>query len=134
MAFVHGKGTVITIDGKSFTAFANKVTFSREADMHDTTTFGNNSKTYQAGLKDGTASVEGIYDNTAVTGPRAVLEPLIGGAAVTMVYRPEGTATGRPTASVSVLVKSYEQENAVDDMITWSADLQFSGDITDGTQ
>ena len=134
MAFVHGKGTVITIDGKAMTGYANKVTFSREAEMHDTSTFGVNAKTYQAGLTDGTASMEGIYDNTAVNGPRAVLEPLVGGAAVTMVYRPEGTASGRPTASVSVLVKSYEQENAVDDMISWSADLQFTGAITDGTQ
>lgn len=134
MSFIHGKGTVITINGNAMSAYSNKVTFTRNADLHDVTTFGKNSHVYLAGLKDGSAAVEGIYDNTAVTGPRAVFEPLIGGAAVTMVYRPEGTTTGRPTASVSVLVKSYKQEDSVDDMINWTADLQLSDDITDTTQ
>lgn len=134
MAFIHGKGTVITINGNAMSAYSNKVTFNRQADMHDVTTFGKNSHVYQAGLKDGSATIEGIYDNTGAVGPRAVFEPLVGAAAVTLIYRPEGTTTGRPNASVLVLVKSYKQEDSVDDMISWTADLQLSDDITDSTQ
>lgn len=134
MAFVHGKGTVVSIDGKAMSAYANSVTFSREADTHDVTTFGRDAKVYAPGLTDGTASIEGTYDNTAVTGPSAVFGPLLGAAVVDMVYRPEGTATGRPTRTVSVLVTSYEESSPVADMVTWTAELQFSGAIVSTTQ
>lgn len=131
MAFVHGKGTVVTLDGDDLSAYATSVTFTRTADSHETTTFGKNSKTYHQGLKDATASIEGIYDSTANTGPGAVLRPLIGAAAVSLVYEPEGTGTGAPVATVSALVTSYEESAPVADMITWTAELQLSDDIAD---
>jgi hypothetical protein len=133
MAFVHGKGTAVSIDGDSLSAFSNNVTFTRTADTHDVTTFGKNSKVYSSGLKDGTASIEGIYDNTASTGPGAVLRPLIGAAAVELIYQPEGDGAGRPIATVDVVVNSYEETSAVADMVMWSGELQFSDDITDTT-
>lgn len=131
MAFVHGKGTAVSIDGDSLAAFSNSVTFTRTADTHDVTTFGKNSKVYASGLKDGTATIEGIYDNTASTGPGAVLRPLVGGAPVVLVYEPEGTGTGKPIATVDVVVNSYEETSAVAEMISWSCELQLSDDITD---
>lgn len=134
MTFVHGKGTAVTIDGDSMSAYSNSVTFTRTADTHDVTTFGKNSKVYQAGLKDGTATIEGIYDSTAASGPGAVFRPLVGGLAVTLVYRPEGTGTGKPEAEVDVLVSSYEESAPVADMITWTAELQLSDDIDDTAQ
>ena len=134
MAFVHGKGTVVSIDGRAMSAYSNSVTFSREADTHDVTTFGRDAKVYAPGLTDGTASIEGTYDNTAVTGPSAVFGPLVGAAAVDMIYRPEGTASGRPTRTVSVLVSSFEESSPVADMVTWTAELQFSGAIVSTTQ
>jgi hypothetical protein len=131
MGFVHGKGTAVSLDGQSLSAFSNNVTFSRTADSHDVTTFGKNSKVYRSGLKDGTASIEGIYDNTATTGPGAVLRPLIGGEPVEFVYEPEGTGVGKPLSTVEVIVTSYEEEAPVADMITFTAELQLSDDIAD---
>lgn len=131
MAFVHGKGTAVSLDSNDLSSFSNSVTFTRTADSHDVTTFGKNSKVYQSGLKDGTASLAGTYDNTASTGPGAVLRPLIGGAAVELVYEPEGSGTGRPIATVDVIVTSYEESAPVADMITWTAELQLSDDIAD---
>ena len=134
MTFIHGKGVVTSIDGDAMTAFANSVVFTRTADSHDVTTFGKNSHVYQAGLKDGTATMEGIYDNTASTGPGAVMRPLVGGAAVTLIYRPEGPGAGRPEAEVDVLVTSYEESAPVNEMISWTAELQLSDDIDDTAQ
>ncbi len=134
MAFVHGKGTVVTIDGDDLSTYGVSITFTRTADSHDVTTFGKNSKVYQSGLKDGTASIEGIYDNTALTGPGAALRPLIGGAAVVLKYRPEGTGAGKPEAEVDVIVTSYEESSPVADMIKWTAELQLSDDIDDTAQ
>lgn len=134
MAFVHGKGTVVTLDGKTLTAYTTNVAFNRSAEAHDVTTFGKNSKVYQSGLKDGTATIQGIYDNTVSLGPAAVLRPLVGGAAVVLVYRPDGTGSGKAEAEVSVLVTAFEETAPVADMISFSATLQFTGDIDDAAQ
>jgi hypothetical protein len=134
MTFVHGRGAVISIDGVAMTAYATSVTFTRTADSHDVTTFGASAKSYFAGLTDGKAKLEGVYDNTSVTGPGAKIRPLIGGQAVTLIYRPEGTGTGKPSASVSVVPTQYEESVPIADMIKWTCDLQLSGAITDSTQ
>ncbi|QJY51251.1 hypothetical protein [Pseudonocardia broussonetiae] len=131
MAFVHGKGTAVTIDGGDLSVYTNNVAFNRSADTHDVTTFGKGSKVYAAGLKDGTGTVSGIYDNTALVSPGAVLRPLVGAAAVQLVYMPEGAGTGKPVATVDVLVTGYEETAPVADMVTWSCSLQFSDDIAD---
>lgn len=132
MSFVHASGVVSSIDGDDLSVYSNNVTFSRTADTHDVTTFGKTSKVYAPGLKDGTATVEGIYDNTANTGPGAIFRPLVGAAAVELVYKPEGaTGAGKPIATVDVLVTSYEESSAVADMIAWSAELQMSDGIAD---
>lgn len=132
MAKIHGKGVVLTIDGDDISAFSNNVDFGREADSHDTTTFGSNSKTYQGGLLDGTITVSGVYDS-GLTGPRAVVEPLLG-TTIPVVYKPEGTGTGKPTKTVSALVTSYSETAPVADMISWTCELQMSGDVANATQ
>lgn len=134
MATVHGKGTAVSIDDQDLSAYSTNVQFNESADSHETTTFGLNSKRYASGLRDGTATLEGLYDNTADTGPAAVLRPLLGGAPVPFIYQPEGLGTGRPTATVDVIVTAFEQTAPVADMVTFSATLQFTGDVADTMQ
>ena len=133
MAFIHGKNTFISVDGNDLSAYTNQSELNLTADSHDVTTYGKDSHVYQAGLKDGTASISGIYDDTASTGPRAVLEPLVGAAAVTLIRQPEGTGPA-PQDSVSVIVTKYTETNPVADMVTWSADLQLAGDVDSTAQ
>jgi len=133
MAFVHSKGSAVSIDDNDLSAYANSITFGRTADSHDVTTFGKSSRVYASGLKDSTATIEGIYDDTAETGPGAVLRPLVGAGAVELVYEPEGTGSGKPIATVDVIVTSYEESSAVGDMIMWTAELQGTDDIADST-
>src|SRR5688572_21076848 len=103
MAKIHGKGLVLIINGKDLSAYSNKHDFKRSADKHDLTCFGAVAHEYGGGLLDGESGIEGFYDNTAVNGPRAVLEPLLG-QLVPLVRRPEGTGTGKPQDTVTVLV------------------------------
>jgi hypothetical protein len=128
MSKVHGKVTVVLLNGTALTVHANNHEFVRTADKHDVTTFGNDSHKYNGGLGDGTSTISGFYDNTAGTGPRFVIEPLIG-TVVPLVRRPEGTGTGKPQDTVDVLVESYTETSPVADMVTWSCDLQMSGDV-----
>jgi hypothetical protein len=132
MAFVHGKNTFISLNGSDLSPFTNTSTFGRGADSHDVTTYGKNDHVFEGGLGLNTASMGGIYDNSA-TGPRDVIEPLVG-TVVTLIRRPEGTGTGKPQDSVSALVTSYVETNPVADMVTWSCELQPSDAVTSTNQ
>lgn len=133
MAFVHGKGSVTSLGGSDLSVYSNSVEWARKADMHDVTTFGKNSHVKQGGLLDGTATIDGVYDNTATVGPRAVINPKIG-TVVAMVWRPEGTGTGKPQETVNVLVAGYTETSPVADMIKWKVDLELSDDVTTAVQ
>lgn len=72
-------------------------------------------------------------DSTATTGPRAVLQPIVG-TVVELIRRPEGTGTGKPEETVDVLITKYTETNPVDDMIKWAVEGQCSDDIATTTQ
>ncbi len=133
MAFTHGKDTFISLNAANLSTFVNTSELSREADEHDVTTYGKAAHVVQGGLLGGKASMAGIYDNTAGTGPRAVIRPLIG-TVVTLIRRPEGTGAGKPQDSASVHVKSYVETNPVADMVAWSCEMTLSDVVTSTTQ
>jgi len=128
MANVHGRVTFVSLDGDDLSTYARNVEFTRKADVHDVTTFGNTAHRRAGGLLDGSASIEGVYDSTAGTGPQAVLSPLLG-QTVELIYRPEGTGTTRPERTVSVVVGEYVETSPVADMVTWSVTLDFDGAV-----
>jgi len=133
MAFVHGKNTYVSLNAVDLSAYTNSSELSRGADSHDTTTYGQTAHTFAGGLLNHSASMEGIYDNTASVGPRAAIVALVG-TNVTMVRRPEGTGVGKPQDSATVLVQEYVETSPVADMVKWSVKLQVSGAITATTQ
>lgn len=132
MSFVHGKDTYISLNASDLSAFTTTSELERTADKHDVTTYGKDDHVYQGGLGDGTASMEGIYDNTT-SGPRDIIEPLIG-TVVALIRRPEGTGSGLPEDTVNVLVEKYKETNPVADMVKWSVDLQLSDAVTSTNQ
>lgn len=129
---LHSKDTVVTLDGDDLSDYTNSTTFNRSADSHDVTTYGKDSKVYNGGLKDGTVTIEGFYD-TAVGGPENVIEPLLG-TTVTFVFQVAGTGTGKPQKSCSVVVTSFNVSSPVADMVTWTAEMQISGDVDEDPQ
>lgn len=132
MAFVHGKNTVITLNAVDLSTYTNTSTFTRGADSHDVTTYGKNDHCFSGGLGNNTASMGGIYDNGS-SGPRDTIEPLVG-TVVTLTRKPEGTGSGLPLDSVSVLVTSYVETSPVADMVTWSCEMQCSDAVTSTNQ
>lgn len=132
MAFVHGKDTKITLNASDLSAFTNTSALTRTADSHDVTTYGQSTHVYAGGLKDGTASMGGIYDN-AVTGPKDTIDPLIG-TVVELVRQPEGVGVGKPTDTVQVLVTQYVETSPVADMVSWTVELQLSGPVVTTAQ
>jgi hypothetical protein len=129
---LHSKDTVVKLDSDDLSAYTNSTTFNRSADSHEVTTYGTDSKVYNGGLKDGTVTIEGFYD-TSATGPEAIIEPLLG-TTVTFVFQVAGTGAGKPQKSCSVVVTSFNVSSPVADMVTWTAELQISGDVNEAAQ
>lgn len=128
MSRKHSNETIITVDDNDISKYSNASEIARSADSHDTTGYGKKSHVYFGGLKNGTFSVSGHYDTDETTGPRAVLEPLLG-TVVEVVRQPEGMGAGLPQDVFDALMTSYSESNPVADMITWSAEFNISDDV-----
>jgi hypothetical protein len=129
MSFQHGKNTFVSVGGDDLSDFTTTSQFEQSVATHDTTTYGKNAVVRSTGLKDGTFTMSGVYDNTAGTGPRAVLGALMATPAVVEVIRqPEGTGSGKPQDKFDAICTKYVETNPVADMVTWSADFQLSDD------
>ncbi|HEY9338826.1 MAG TPA: hypothetical protein VIQ79_30540 [Kribbella sp.] len=133
MAFVHGRTTSVTVATKDISAFCKTSSYEGSADVHETTGYGKNAKTKSGGLLDGKFTCGGTYDNTASTGPRNALKPLLG-TTVTVLYKIEGTGTGKPLDTFSGVLNKYVETAPVDDMVTWSAEIEVSDVVVTTTQ
>lgn len=128
MAFTHGKGTVVLINGSDISPYTKNTDWEKSADAHDVTGYGKSAHVFQGGLLNGKATISGSYDDT-VAGPHDIIQPLVG-TSVSLVYRPEGTGVGKPQDTVTVVVTSYKQSNPVADIVQWTSELQLSDAIT----
>jgi hypothetical protein len=136
MTVIHGRHTKITIDAVDLSTYTKTTSFEDSVSMHDTTTYGptRERKSYEAGLGDGKITIAGQHNNAA-GGPRATLKPLMAAKeAVAFVFQPEGTGTGKQQSLVDVFVMSYNESDAVDDIIQWTAELQMTGDLDEDNQ
>jgi hypothetical protein len=138
MTFVAGKVSIFKLQDaggtlRDLSAFFDKASCKRAADMLETTCFGLNSKTYVAGLLDGSIPLEGYYDSTATTGPDVILAGILGGVARTFELGPEGGTTGKVRYTGQCLLKEYDIDSAVAEIVSISAELQLTGDVTKNT-
>jgi hypothetical protein len=131
--YIHGKNTVIKFATKDVSQYTNASELDRTADVHDTTGYGLNDHTNQGGLLAGTGSAEGTYDNTAVTGPRAALMPLLG-TTVALVRQPEGAGAGKPQDACSVVMSGYNESAPVADMVKWKVTFTVTGAVNTNPQ
>ena len=106
MAFIHGKNTYVSLSATDLSAYTTSSQTEKSADTHDTTTYGATAHAFSPGLLNGQGSMSGIYDSSTSSGPRFLIEPLVG-VSCTWVIRPEGTGTGKPARSVTVIPTKY---------------------------
>jgi hypothetical protein len=128
----HGRLTVIKLDGDDLSEWTDTSELDREAGSHQVTAYGATAHNYEGGLLDGKATMSGTY-GSAAGGPRATIRPLLG-TKVTLIRQPEGTGSGKPQDSVTVLVLRYVETNPVADMIKWSCEMQMSSAVDSTAQ
>jgi len=142
MAFVHGKSTVFKLDNSAGTlvdlsSYLDDVGFPQSIETGETTTFGvaGGSKTYVVGLNDRTISLAGKWDSTLDAHVAAVIAAQADGtvASSSFEFGPAGSASGRVKYSGEALVTSFEVTNPVGDVVTFSCELQVTGQVTRST-
>ena len=124
----------VQLAGTDISSYVKQVTLTTSVNEVETTAFGNTAKTRVAGLLDNKVQLDIHQDYSAVEG---LVYPLIGGTAVTLVVRPNGTgaaSTANPSYTASVLVTEWTPVNgAVGDLATASVTWPISGTITKAT-
>jgi predicted secreted protein len=128
--FVHGKSTDFELDdtGGTSRSLANVLTsvdFPETIDTAETTAFGSTSKSYIVGLRDSTISVSGLWDAT-VDGYIIGTEP----ASRTFIFGPAGSTGGYVKYTGEAILTNYSVSAPVADVVTFSLDLQVTGNVT----
>jgi hypothetical protein len=124
MARVHSKHTVIIIDGNDVSTYCTDSTCEESSGTEDNTTYGKNSIVKDPTLGDGVFTCGGKYDS-ATTGPRAVLKPLVG-TKVVVQYRPEGTGSGLPQDEFDAVITKYVETAPYAGYRTWALETEPS--------
>lgn len=129
MAFKHGKDSKVFINQTDFSSYFNNVDVNRTADIAESTTFGNDNKTYITGNKDGTLSVGGFFDATA----DATLQPLLGGADMVMVFGIDGLDATDGCSFAQGNITNYGISSPVGDIVATSLDIQADSGLFNGS-
>lgn len=133
MATAKGKNLVVLINGTDISQYCDSNEHHVKPDIIDKTTYGKDAHVKEGTLLDGNGSIGGIYDTSAVAGPRAILEALVG-QTVPYIRRVEGTGSGKPQNSVSVVVGEYVETAPVGEIVRWTCALEYSDSVNNTPQ
>ncbi|MCI0887524.1 MAG: hypothetical protein J4N30_04890 [Chloroflexi bacterium] len=101
--------------------------------LNEVTALGDSGARFIPGLEDVVISLAGIFDDTATSGPDAVLGPLrTHTSAVDFEYGPEGSTTGDVKYSGTCWLAQYDLRSRVGSLVEWTASLQVEGAVARG--
>jgi hypothetical protein len=136
MAYKWSKDAVIECDDSGGTVrdlsqYCDGTDMEKAFDELDTTGFGDSSQEVIAGLQKGSFSIKFKWDDTATTGPDAVLAGAAG-LVGTVSFYPAGTPAGatKPKYSAEALLKSFKITGQIGSLTMGQADYVVSGGIT----
>jgi predicted secreted protein len=115
--------------GATTVAEVRSYTISETGDTIEDTSMGDSSRTYKAGLKTFTASVEAFWDETDTTGQGSFDV----GSTVTLNVYPEGSTTGDVYYTGSAIVTGKTVNATFDGMVEASFTLQGTGALSETT-
>jgi len=115
--------------GSNAVAEIRSYTINETGETIEDTSMGDTSRTFKAGLKTFTASVEVFWDETDTTGQGA----LDVGSEVTLNVYPEGDASGDTYYSGTSIVTGKTVTGSFDGMVEASFELQGTGALTETT-
>ncbi len=129
MAFQHGSNAYLSIDATDISSYTDQQSLDRVVELAETTAFGDDDKTYIAGLRGHTISISGNWDPTL----DSTLDGADDGAVVAFVVGPEGNTSGDVQYNGNCFITDYSWTAGVSDKVTWSANFTVSGAVTRAT-
>ena len=140
MAFFDSKASVFQITDtgvslRDISAYITEVSgLPGPRNLHEVTALGDSGAKFIPGLENVAVTLSGVYNDTATSGPDAVLGPLrTHTSAVAFDYGHKGKTSGYPKYSGNCWVQTYEMGSKVRNRVEWSARLQVDGTVTRGT-
>lgn len=129
----HGRSAQLTIATHDISPYVTSVSFERDNDTHDATTYGQTGHVFIGGLTNGKMTVNGLWDMTATVGSYTVFKALVvaGSASTAFVYGPAGSTTTNTKITGNFILESYTESVPVADLVTFTAVMQITGAVTD---
>ena len=125
MAFVHGKDATLSIDATDISSYTDQTSLNKVKDLFETTTFGNDDKTFIDGLREHDLSIGGKWDATL----DGVMAGADDGAVVAFAFSPDA---GTTNYTGSCFIANYNIDSPVGGGVTWSASFKPSGAVNRG--
>jgi hypothetical protein len=136
---VHGKKSYFAIEDSAAAVLRNigvhcdSITLDRDLDMADSTTIGQEAKTFVPGLDGAEIQLGGKFDSLAVTGPDPVLAgDFAAKVQVGFEYGPEGNAAAAVKYSGECYVSKYQVSTPLEGVVKFSATITITGAVTRG--
>lgn len=128
-----GSALVVTFAGTVISTRQRSLKTKAESDLAEQTAGNDTVKSYLPTLKDGDAELE-VLDVTGGTAATDVYNLCAPGTSGTLIWQPEGTATGKPKHTVATaIVKSRETEYPYSDVVKMTIAFQFSAAQADAS-
>tara|TARA_R110000782_G_scaffold196226_2_gene285595 strand:+ start:554 stop:1264 length:711 start_codon:yes stop_codon:yes gene_type:complete len=129
--FNHGKNAVVLLDNTNLSTTLTDASVSLTADVAETSTFTASSKTYIAGLKDGTVTLSGYFESSSPDADAEFLSQL-GSSGSAFTIAPIGHTRGNPTEFGNVIGTSYDRSADIGSVVAVAVAFQFDGDAYNG--
>lgn len=136
MAKVHGKDSHFALEDSAAATLraignhCDTITLDRDVDMADTTTIGQESKTWLPGLDGAEITLGGKWDAVADVGPDPVLAGNVATKArVGFEYGPEGNAAGKVRYAGECYVSKYQVSTPLEGVVKFSATIKVDGAV-----
>jgi hypothetical protein len=127
MAFKHGKNTKVLSNQYDISAYLNESSTNESVETGETTTYGNDAKTYLVGLRDSTISMSGFFDG-ATDAVDEIMSAAIGNSTDSVItFAPEGLSLGSRVTTLNAIETSYELSSPVADVVS----ISFEGQTND---
>ena len=126
MALAHGRLTRVYINGYDLTGFFREQALKRSRELAESTVFNLADKTFLAGQRDASQSLEGLYD-PATDGIEDVLHTALTTDPIIATVLPQGDTIALPAYGVSGLQKSLDLNTSKDDVGMLATEIQASG-------
>lgn len=126
--FIHGSGSRLYVNGRELSQWVRAISGPREVEANESTTMRGRDRTYVPGLRNGTLSADGLWDDSgAADGFDGYLESIQGTRDLPICWSLGEEAFESIAYGLAGQLTSYEVSTPHDDLAEFSLEVQGSG-------